>query len=52
MFNSLKSKLIIPITGVLICMVLIIIAYVYTSTVDLVSDLTDERVQGMSSFVS
>ena len=49
MLNSLKSKLIVPIVGMLVIMVLFIFMYVSVSTVSLAEDLTQERIRLASS---
>jgi len=49
MFNSLKSKLIVPIIGMLVLMVVSIFVYVSVSTLNLADDLTQERIRLASS---
>ena len=44
MFSSLKSKMLVPIIGVLVLMMVVIVAYVSLSVQTLVGDLTYERV--------
>jgi len=49
MFNSLKSKLIVPIVVALVAMVVIIVVFVAVQTSSLVEDLTQDRVAVMSN---
>ena len=46
MFNSLKTKMIIPICGLLVLLVAFIIVYVSRSTQDLSDHITNERIDG------
>ena len=48
MLNSLKSKLTVPIVGLLVVMVAFIFVYVSINTVNLANDLTDERIATVS----
>jgi len=49
MFGSLKSKLIVPIVGMLVLMVVSIFVYVSVSAINLAEDLTQERILLASS---
>ncbi|MCL2194221.1 MAG: methyl-accepting chemotaxis protein [Treponema sp.] len=49
MFSSLKSKLIVPIVGLLVIMVAFIFVYVSVSAINLAEDLTQERIRLASS---
>ncbi|MDR2166329.1 MAG: methyl-accepting chemotaxis protein [Clostridiales bacterium] len=48
MFKSLKSKLTVPIIGVLILVFTFIVVYVSISTANLTSDFSDERIEAAS----
>jgi len=52
MFNSLKSKLVIPIVTALVAMVVIIVIFVAVQTSSLVGDLTQDRIAVMSNSVT
>ncbi|MCL2610563.1 MAG: methyl-accepting chemotaxis protein [Defluviitaleaceae bacterium] len=52
MFNSLKSKIIIPIIGILIVMVGVIIFYVSSATQNLANELTQQRLDLASATAS
>ena len=44
MFSSMKSKLTIPIVGMMVLMVVFIFVYVSVATINLADDLTQERI--------
>jgi len=48
MFNSLKSKLVVPLVGLLVLMVAFIAVYASNSATNLTNDLTNERIETVS----
>ncbi|MCL2852240.1 MAG: methyl-accepting chemotaxis protein [Defluviitaleaceae bacterium] len=51
MFNSLKSKITIPIIGILVLMITAIVVYVSISSANLVENFTDERMNSAAKSV-
>ncbi|MCL1843008.1 MAG: methyl-accepting chemotaxis protein [Defluviitaleaceae bacterium] len=51
MLNSLKTKIIIPVTAILVLMVAIIVIYVSRTTTELVDDLFNERLDAATTAV-